>query len=364
MLKIIQEYLLSLSPQSIPFCVVTNTYIQIAMEKNDEKYWDLIAGKLHGELDPEENASFEKGLEESPQKLLYTKAQKIQRGLNEVRQIKNTSTDRSWSTIRKHIRSKTITLYAQNFLKYAAILLVAFVGGYLVNNFVSKANQEIQYTEMEVMYGQTGHLFLFDGTEVWLNSGSKFRYPNKFNRNERKVYLEGEAFFKVVHNEKLPFKVKTAHLEVEDLGTSFNVSAYPDDAGESVVLVDGKVQLNNPEGKKIGQMEPGQMAVKTEGDKTVRVQDIDPYFYTSWKDGKVVFNGEMLGDIAKKMERWYNVEVTFEKENLKDHKLSGTILRNKPIDQTIMAMELLAPIKFKYEVKAGEKNRITIIQKQ
>ncbi|MFA5330381.1 MAG: FecR family protein [Prolixibacteraceae bacterium] len=333
------------------------------MEKNDEKNWELIAGKLHGELDPEEIARFENGLEDSQNKLLYSKAQKIHQGLSEVKQFKTSSIEGSWNKINAQIRSKTIQFYAQNFLKYAAILIVAFVGGYFVNQLVNDNNQPVQYAEMEVMYGQTGHLFLFDGTEVWLNSGSKFRYPNKFNRNERNVYLEGEAFFKVVHNEKLPFKVKTAHLEVEDLGTSFNVSAYPQESSQLVVLVEGKVQLNTPQGQKMGEMVPGQIAVKTDGSSSLKIQNTNPYFYTSWKDGKVIFDGERLEDISKKIERWYNVDITFEKEDLKNYRLSGTILRNKPIDQMIMAMEMLAPINFKYEVKTNARNQIIITGK-
>jgi len=113
----------------------------------------------------------------------------------------------------------------------------------------------------------------------------------------------------------------------------------------------------------MGEMVPGQIAVKTEGTSGLQIQKTDPYFYTSWKDGKVIFSDEKLGDIAKKMERWYNVEIRFEKESLKDFKFSGTILRNKPIDQTIMAMEQLAPIRFKYHVKTNEKDTITIVGK-
>jgi ferric-dicitrate binding protein FerR (iron transport regulator) len=107
-------------------------------------------------------------------------------------------------------------------------------------------------------------------------------------------------------------------------------------------------------------MAPGQIAVKSVSGKTVEIQNIDPYFYTSWKDGKVVFNAEKLGDIAKKMERWYNIEISFEKESLKDYKFTGTILRNKPIDQTIMAMEVLAPIRFNIKIRTNEKNLIVI----
>lgn len=333
------------------------------MNKNNEKFWDLVAGKLHRELDAEENIAFEKELEDPQKQALFTKGQKIQHGLTEAKRLKNSARTGSWNKVGKHARNKTIEFYARNFMKYAAILVVAFAAGYLAKQMLSGADQKIQYAEVDVQYGQTSHLTLFDGTEVWLNSGTKFRYPNKFNRNERSVYLEGEAFFKVAHNENLPFKVETGKMEVEDLGTSFNVSAYPHESSQSVVLVEGKVQINTPEGQKIGEMEPGQIAVKTDGSSALKIQNTDPYFYTSWKDGKVVFDGERLEDIAKKIERWYNVDITFDKEGLKNYRLSGTILRNKPIDQMIMAMEMLAPIHFKYQVKTNERNQIIITGK-
>ena len=332
------------------------------MNKGEQQYWDLIAGKLHLELDQDENALFEKAMEEPSNKILFVKGEKIKSGLKEVQKLQKADKDASWDGIAKEIRNKTIQIYVRRFLKYAAILFVAFAAGFYFQSLNN--GPQVQYAEMEVMFGQTGHLFLFDGTEVWLNSGSKFRYPEQFNKNERDVFLEGEAFFKVAKNKHLPFKVKTGMLEVEVLGTSFNVSAYPGESSQSVVLVEGKVQLNNPEGTKIGEMTPGQVAVKTDGVEVIKVQNTDPYFYTSWKDGKVIFDGEKLGDIAKKMERWYNVKIRFEKEKLKDFKFTGTILRNKPIDQTIMAMEQLAPIRFNYLVKPDEKNVITIMQKQ
>lgn len=335
-----------------------DVYKHIVMNKKDQYHWDLIAGKLHHELDPAENELFENAIEDPSTRNNYTKSQKIQEGLKEAQQLEKSDKNASWNAINRQVRVKTIQLYSRKFLKYAAILVVAFVAGFYFHSL--NKNQQVQYAEMEIMYGQTGHLFLFDGTEVWLNSGTKFKYPNQFNQDQRNVFIEGEAFFKVAPNKHLPFKVKTGKLEIEVLGTSFNVSAYPGEASQSVVLVEGKVQLNNPEGKKIGEMLPGQLAVKTEGDAKIRVQSADPYFYTSWKDGKVIFDGENLGEIAKKMERWYNVEIRFDAENLKDYQFTGTILRNKPIDQTIMAMELLAPIRFNYVVKTEEKNIITI----
>jgi ferric-dicitrate binding protein FerR (iron transport regulator) len=239
----------------------------------------------------------------------------------------------------------------------AAVIIFAFLLGNLYSTHFKK--QDIQYTEIEVMNGQTSHLFLFDGTEVWLNSGTRFKYPNRFNDTERKVYINGEAYFKVKPSNKLPFKVETGRLEVEVLGTAFNVTAYQDEAVHSVVLVEGSVQLNNPNGKKIGEMKPGQIANQTAGNR-ITLDRAELYLHTSWKDGKVTFSGEQLVDIAKKMERWYNVEIRFEMSSLENYQFSGTILRNKPIDQTLKALELLAPVHFNYQVRANMKDLITI----
>ena len=333
------------------------------MNKNEINFWDLLAGKLHGELDPDESALLEKELEDQQNQHLFAKGEKIHQGLNEAKRLQDSDKYGSWETIENKVRIRKLKIYTGTFLKYAAILVVAFVLGLYVHYLLTGRDQSVQYAEVEVMYGQMGHLFLFDGTEVWLNSGTKFKYPNKFNTNERNVFVEGEAYFKVAPNKCLPFKVKTGKLEVEVLGTSFNLSAYPTDLTQSVFLDEGKVQINDMVGDKIGEVSPGQMAVKTDGNPSVQVKNADSYFYTSWKDGKITFSSEKLSEIARKMERWYNVEIRFDQEALKDFNFSGTILRNKPIDQTIMAMELLAPIRFHYQVRPKEKNLITIVGK-
>lgn len=333
------------------------------MDKNDQNIWDLIAGKLHGELNQEEQLQLDKALNEPPTGAQLNRATEIHRGLNATAVLNRANKQKSWTKIEQKIHRRNYKLYAQTFLKYAAVLVLAFVSGMYIYSLKRAPVQEIQYAEIEVMHGQTGHIFLFDGTEVWLNSGSKFRYPNQFNQSERNVFLEGEAYFKVKSNKNLPFKVNTQTLQVEVLGTSFNVSAYPGDGYHAVVLEEGKVSINEISGEKIGELHPGQIALKRDGVDGVKIEGTEPYQYTSWKDGKVVFEGERLGDIAKKLERWYNVEIRFEKEKLKDYMFTGTILRNKPIDQSILALELLAPIRFRYEVKAAEKNVIVIVER-
>jgi ferric-dicitrate binding protein FerR (iron transport regulator) len=318
--------------------------------------WDLIAGKLHHELDEQEKQELEKLIQSGEGRATLKRSQEIYSALINASRLRNSNKDGSWHAIHKKIRLARIYQMTNQFVKIAAVVILAFLLGNLYSEHFQK--QDIQYTEIEVMNGQTSHLFLFDGTEVWLNSGTRFKYPNRFNDTERKVYIDGEAYFKVKPN-KLPFKVETGRLEVEVLGTAFNVLAYQDEAVHSVVLVEGSVQLNNPDGKKIGVMAPGQIATQTAGNQ-ITLDNTDLYLHTSWKDGKVTFSGEQLADIAKKMERWYNVEIHFEMSSLENYQFSGTILRNKPIDQTLKALELLAPVHFNYQTRANMKDLITI----
>jgi ferric-dicitrate binding protein FerR (iron transport regulator) len=319
--------------------------------------WNLIAGKLHHELDEQERRELEKLIQDGEGHAILKRTQEIYSALINTSRLRHSNKNKSWQAIHKKIRLVRVYQVTRQFIKVAAVIIFAFLLGNLYSTHFKK--QDIQYTEIEVMNGQTSHLFLFDGTEVWLNSGTRFKYPNRFNDTERKVYINGEAYFKVKPSNKLPFKVETGRLEVEVLGTAFNVTAYQDEAVHSVVLVEGSVQLNNPNGKKIGEMKPGQIANQTAGNR-ITLDRAELYLHTSWKDGKVTFSGEQLVDIAKKMERWYNVEIRFEMSSLENYQFSGTILRNKPIDQTLKALELLAPVHFNYQVRANMKDLITI----
>jgi Fe2+-dicitrate sensor, membrane component len=189
------------------------------MDKNDQAFWELVAAKLNDELSPEEIARLEKELEDPERQRILEKGDHIHSNLEDVRELLNSDKVDSWETIEKAVNRARVYRFAVAFAKYAAILLIAFLSGLYVHSLFSPKDNGIQYAEMEVMYGQTGHLFLFDGTEVWLNSGTKLKYPNKFNQNERDVFVEGEAFFKVKPNKKLPFKVKTGKLEQKLLST-------------------------------------------------------------------------------------------------------------------------------------------------
>ncbi len=325
------------------------------MNAPDEKWNNFIANLYNSEKDTPEPDSSDAEIGEFDKKQI----KKIFDALPFAFVLGKANKSKSWAYIHLQI-SKNTNKYVLSFLKYAAIVVVAILVGGIGSTLLFTEDENMVYAEVSVPYGQMSQVTLFDGTKVWLNSGSVIRYPNQFNKNQRNVYLDGEAFFEVTKNLHQPFKVHAKNMEVEVLGTSFNVSAYKNESETTVTLVEGSVYINNESGEKIGELVPGQMALMKEGADHIAYRHVDTDFYAGWIEGKIVFNDVRLDELAPRLERWYNVEISFEKENLKSMKFSGTLLKNKPIDQILAALELLAPIKFQHTVIVNQRDKIQV----
>jgi len=250
--------------------------------------------------------------------------------------------------------------------RYAAVITAIFCAGsilaYLVtkNDFNKTANIESRVkTRFVVPLGQTAELQLPDGTMVWMNSGTVLSYSSDFSPVNRNITLDGEAFFSVTKDADHPFNVKTSSVNIKVLGTSFNVEAYTDNLHEvNTTLVSGKVEIDDVNNKKIGELIPGQIARYDKQKGTVSIDNTDTSYYTSWKNGFIIFNNTPLEDITQKMERWYNVKFVFGNPKIKSLRYSGTILRGKPIDQILEIMKITANINYKITVKNNQPNII------
>ena len=144
------------------------------------------------------------------------------------------------------------------------------------------------------------------------------------------------------------------------MGTSFNVSAYQSDENLEVTPVEGVVGIKNAKGQRLMKLLPGQQMVynkKTEA-KVKNEVDISPY--QAWRDGKMIFKNESLKDIAKSLERWFDVEIEFEDQSIRDFKFNGTILKNKPLSQVLEVITLSAPIRFEISIKDNQKNKVKL----
>lgn len=248
------------------------------------------------------------------------------------------------------------------YTKYAAAVIIIFGLGmvlqYIAGQKNSPAYTYLADTQIEVPKGQMSSVVLPDGTTVHLNSGSKLVYASGFNSGERTVNLEGEAFFNVAKDKKHSFIIKTKSLDFKVYGTSFNVQAYPDDSEVNTTLVEGSLGVIGKTGSEIVKLVPGENANFKEESKKLVVTNVDLELYTSWKDGMVTFRNEKLKDIARKIERWYNVQIVINNPKLSDELYMGTIMKNKPIDQLLEVFKLTSSLNYRIVPRADKSTLI------
>lgn len=188
-------------------------------------------------------------------------------------------------------------------------------------------------------------LMLSDGTKVWLNAASRLEYPVIFGKGERVVTLYGEAFFEVARDVSKPFVVKTSASSVQVLGTSFNVSVYQDDDFMETTLVTGSLKIVSPNGQ-TSMLVPGQQHRLNQKTLEQNVSQVDTKFYTSWREGVIYFNKVSLKDLATKLERWYDVQITFQNEKSGQLIFSGAVENSRRLDFLLRLIAEASGIEF------------------
>jgi len=194
---------------------------------------------------------------------------------------------------------------------------------------------EVNYHTLSTPRGGQFQLLLPDGTRVWLNAASVLRYPTAFVGAERVVELQGQGYFEVAKNADQPFKVVVKEMEVQVLGTAFDIMAYPEEGRVNTTLQEGAVRVKHGEAAKL--LKPGQQAVlNTAGHLAVQEVDVDQTI--AWKTGFFEFDNEQLSVIMRQIARWYDVEVDYSEIN--DRKrFGGRISRNLPLSQVLRILE-------------------------
>lgn len=193
-----------------------------------------------------------------------------------------------------------------------------------------------------------------DGTKVWLNAESSLKYPTTFTEANRIVELQGEGYFKVAHDSKHPFIVKTSNQDLKVLGTEFNLNSYSDEHATVTTLIAGSVQLESKSGDAKEILKPNQQASLTQSNYTVKVIDVDAY--SSWKDGEFRFKSTSLPDAIRQLQRWYDFEVDY---NLfpKGVKINASISRDKKLSSVLEVLSDISNVKLKIEGR-----RLMVIQ--
>lgn len=187
-------------------------------------------------------------------------------------------------------------------------------------------------------------LVLADGTIAILDAASSIRYPVAFKGNERSVQVTGQVYFEVVHDERKPFKVSVKGQVVEDLGTIFNINAYDDEPVIKTTLVEGSIGLRTSSRYVI--LKPGQQAVNSAGSPVTKVVDVDVEEALAWKNDNFLFNNEPLESVMRKISRWYDVDIQYQKGfNLKESYL-GSLTRYSNVSQVLKVLEITGEVRF------------------
>jgi len=250
-----------------------------------------------------------------------------------------------WHEKQKAAQRK-ITVYAWG-LRIAAVLVVALVISNLF--FLGKPEQNNLVAQLQTIttpMGAKSKIVLSDSSIVWLNSGSTLSYPQQFGEN-RPVTLVGEAYFEIKKNEK-PFVVSTNYGDVKVKGTSFNVKAYSDDNAFETTLEEGVVVFKVKNTENEVTLQPGEQIEKTA--KGFNVKQVETKYFTSWKDGKLLFNKEPFPDFIKKLERWYNVKIEYSDPELDKLWYTGTI-EMETISEVMEMISKAAPVKYSFNNK-------------
>ena len=284
------------------------------------------------------------------------------------------------------LKSHKTKIYS--FLKYAAVILITVLFSGIAYYMTGRMKtEEIARNEITVPYGSRIRITLADSSKVWLNSGSTLSYPNRFAEGSREVHLEGEAFFDIRKNPRQPFYVRTSDIDIKVLGTRFNVKSYPEEDIIETTLVSGQLMI---EAKSTGtaggtktNLYPNQKAyyskgirklalermeskqdqkqVEKESSDLVNIKNLEGIkqvtIETAWTDNLLIFRDESFSSLAKRLERWYNVEITIRNTEIGDYKFTGS-LENETIEQAMKAFSFASGLDYSID-----RNRIEITVK-
>ncbi|WP_341216691.1 FecR family protein [uncultured Wocania sp.] len=299
---------------------------------------------IKGQLSSEEEKEVVDWLFNNPKKRKQYEILKAKYIAKNLRESKNTTSG--------FIANKKRNL--KNTYKYVAILMVILTSSILtwhvLNNDLANNNTSTIVSNSLILIttqrAETKEIILEDSTKVTLNSNSVLSYPKHFSGDTREVTIKGEAFFEVTKNEKKPFIVTTNNgMKIKVLGTSFNIKSYPEDKNIETTLVTGKVKVIEENKNTVVELSPSQKATYIKKEDKMIVEKVNTENFTSWKEGKLIYNDTPMRQVIKDLERSYNLKFNVTSKEILDYKYKGEF-DNLNIYQILALFEVSSPITY------------------
>ena len=319
-----------------------------------DRFDELFPGYFAGDLSDEDRIGMDNWRNASPQnESHYLDSLKAWEAMTLLKEMENFNSFEALQKVEGRLKNSGSSGW-MNVIKLAAaifLLPVLAYSGYLTQkNFALKKmlEEHIVMQTITSRQGMVSQFLLADGTKVWLNSNSELQFPSYFNGDFREVKLKGEAYFEVVKNKHQPFRVHADDLNVEVLGTSFDVANYQDEKVAEVILVEGKVSLSSKQGdnKEESFLQPGQRGVYCEKTGKIITDEVHVDKYIAWRDGNLIFRDDKMEEVVKRLSRWFNVEIVINDPVIKGYIYKANF-RNENLEQVLNLLKMSAPIDFR-----------------
>ena len=251
--------------------------------------------------------------------------------------------------IRERLEREITRKISLRFMRYAACILLLI--GLSYGSYKYFADWQYPKT-IEFAVAATEpiqQILLHDSTRVWLSANSRIEYPEKFRKKERHVTVEGKVYFEVAKDTQRPFIVKTETYMVKVLGTSFEVNSFKYRQTSDVILVEGSVEILDNKMNLLYMLQPGQQFEMDKLNNQFTLHEVDAAPYTGWHSGQLEFDGMTFAEIARVLERQYDVRIVLDKDIAGETQLVGSLSFKKDIHEMMKTIELVVPIKYKVE---------------
>lgn len=306
---------------------------------------ELLMKYIKGETTPEEREKVVRWLDEDPEHI------------HQYRSLRKLYDISLWSPIEESQPEKKQTRTLKpvwiEFLKVAAVILITFLG---TKAFFDWKEEPVKMQTVIVPAGQRAELLLADGTKVWLNSRSKLKFPDRFQKDTRNVELDGEGYFEVTHKEEAPFTVHTSRYDVKVLGTEFNVKAYNSKNQFETSLLKGCVEVSDANKSQIVRLRPDEKVI-SDGSQLIRSVILDKNYFR-WKEGLLCLDDESIGSLIEKLELYYDVNIVVQKPSLMKYHYSGKFRISDGVEHVLKVLQL----KHKFTYTKDEEQNLIIIK--
>lgn len=300
---------------------------------------------IKGETTPEEREKVVRWLDEDPEHIHQ---------YHSLRKLYDISL---WSPIEENLQeekqTRTLKPVWIEFLKVAAVILITFLG---TKAFFDWKEDPVKMQTVIVPAGQRAELLLADGTKVWLNSRSKLKFPDRFQKDARNVELDGEGYFEVTHKEEAPFTVHTSRYDVKVLGTEFNVKAYNSKNQFETSLLKGCVEVSNMNKSQVLRLRPDEQVI-SDGRQLIRSAISDKNYFR-WKEGLLCLDDESISSLIEKLELYYDVDILVQKPSLMKYHYSGKLRISDGVEHVLKVLQL----KHKFTYTKDEEQNLIIIK--